>query len=52
MQFLVELHRRFNSRRLELLAAQKERQKQLIASRTFVDFLTIPAYQQIIGEGR
>ena len=26
--------------------------RHLIASRTFVDFLTIPAYQQIISEGR
>jgi malate synthase len=31
LQFIVDLHRRFNSRRLELLAAQKERQKRLDA---------------------
>jgi malate synthase len=31
LQFLVDLHRQFNTRRLELLAAQKERQKRLDA---------------------
>lgn len=31
MQFIVELHRRFNGRRLELLAARTERQKRLDA---------------------
>lgn len=31
LQFVVELQRRFNARRLELLAAQKERQKRLDA---------------------
>ena len=31
LQFLVDLHRQFNTRRLEMLAAQKERQKRLDA---------------------
>jgi malate synthase len=31
LQFIVELQRRFNARRLELLAAQKERQKRIDA---------------------
>jgi malate synthase len=31
LQFLADLHRRFNARRLELLGAQKERQKRLDA---------------------
>ena len=44
LQFVVELQRRFNSRRLELLAAQKERQKRLDAGER-PDFL--PQTRQI-----
>jgi malate synthase len=44
LQFLMELHRRFNPRRLELLAAQNERQKRLDAGER-PDFL--PETRQI-----
>lgn len=44
LQFIADLHRRFNARRLELLAAQKERQRRLDAGER-PDFL--PQTKQI-----